>query len=396
MNIKYSKIKSVKPLGLKPTIDLEVDHPDHNFYAEGLVTSNSHSISYSALAAATVYLKFNHPKEFFLALLQMTKNEPDPIAEISKIERELKHFGLKLLPPDLMKSQLDFSFEGDNIRFGLLSIKGVAEKSIEKITNFKRDYSSKFAAFEAAKACGLSIGVLSSLIQAGALNISKKTRSYTVYEAQVWNILTEKEKKFCLNFAKEFDESLIKIIKKLSEFTDEKGKKVVKESRLETIKNKSEPYKKIYEQNSKNENFANWFYENKLLGYTSGIRLKDIFSEKRGDLLFLEEMDSLPDNCKIASVVTITSCSQKKSKKGNSYIHIEAKDETSIKKILVFDGKKGNFAENCVQLNNGLPQENDICIITGQKKEDCIFGEIVAIQSNKIYTKLGDIKDKND
>ena len=33
--------------------------------------NKSHSISYAYLAACTVYLKFNHPKEFFLSLLNI-------------------------------------------------------------------------------------------------------------------------------------------------------------------------------------------------------------------------------------------------------------------------------------------------------------------------------------
>ena len=54
--------------------------------------NKSHSIAYAALSATTIYLKFNHPKEFFLSLLKMSRNEPDPINEISKIHRELQYF----------------------------------------------------------------------------------------------------------------------------------------------------------------------------------------------------------------------------------------------------------------------------------------------------------------
>jgi hypothetical protein len=34
---------------------------------------------------------------------------------------------------------------------------------------------------------------------------------------------------------------------------------------------------KIYNQNNKSESFANWYYEKKLMGYTYGKDLKDIF-----------------------------------------------------------------------------------------------------------------------
>ena len=51
--------------------------------------NKSHSISYAMLAAITIYLKFKYPKQFFLSLLKMTRHEPDPIQEISKIQREM-------------------------------------------------------------------------------------------------------------------------------------------------------------------------------------------------------------------------------------------------------------------------------------------------------------------
>jgi DNA polymerase-3 subunit alpha len=95
--------------------------------------NKSHSISYAYLAACTVYLKFNHPKEFFLSLLKYTKYEPNSHEEIAKITQELGAFGIKLLPPDLNKSDIDFKIEGENIRYGLNSIKGVSTKVLESL-----------------------------------------------------------------------------------------------------------------------------------------------------------------------------------------------------------------------------------------------------------------------
>ena len=89
---------SVKPKIQRklPTIDLEVDHSDHNFYCNDIVVSNSHSYSYCYLTATTAYFKANHPKEFFLSLLINAANEGDPLSEINKIEKELKYFGIRL------------------------------------------------------------------------------------------------------------------------------------------------------------------------------------------------------------------------------------------------------------------------------------------------------------
>ena len=84
-----------------------------------------------------MYLKFNYPREFFLSLLKYTKYEPNSHEEIAKITQELGNFDIKLLPPDLNKSDIDFKIEGNNIRYGLNSIKGVSTKVLEALLEFR-------------------------------------------------------------------------------------------------------------------------------------------------------------------------------------------------------------------------------------------------------------------
>ena len=162
--------------------------------------NKSHSISYAILSAWTAYLKFNYPQEFFLALLKLSKFEPDSHLEINKISKELVQFDIELLSPDLAKSDFDFSIEGKDIRFGLNSIKGVSEKSLEALKNFRETTTpTKFDIFIAAKQAGINIGLLSSLIQAGTLGSYTNKRSRLVLEAQAFNLLTDKEKRFVCN-----------------------------------------------------------------------------------------------------------------------------------------------------------------------------------------------------
>ena len=127
----------------------------------GYAFNKSHSISYAALCAVTIFLKFNYPKQFFLSLLQMTKHEPDPMDQISRIQKELDLFEIPLLPPHILKSKQDFSIEGDAIRFGLSSIRGVSESTMEKIDNFRNDDGykdlNKFEVFLTAKEAGINI-----------------------------------------------------------------------------------------------------------------------------------------------------------------------------------------------------------------------------------------------
>jgi DNA polymerase-3 subunit alpha len=350
--------------------------------------NKAHSIAYAALAAITIYLKFNYPKEFFLSLLKMTRHEPDPTSEITKIQRELAAFGIELLPPHLTKSEMNFAIEGEDIRYGLLSIKGISDKSIEKLAAFRNKYANKFETFQAAKQAGLNIGVLSALIQAGALQGFTQSRSKVVYEAQVWNILTEREKKHVMRFADEYEYDLVAIIKKLIGFKGDNGKDVIKESRVGTIKKKSEPYKNIYELNSRSETFANWYYERKLLGYSHCVRLKTIFDDKRAGLQYVEDVNALRPNQRPVFIGVVEDIINRTSKNGNKYMKASVSDETGIIDCLMFND---NIKE-CETMNNGLPEKGNIVIIKGNKKEDAVFANLMAIQDNKVYTKLSELK----
>jgi len=356
--------------------------------------NKSHSMSYAALAACTVYLKFKHPKEFFLALLEMTKHEPAPLEEISKIQKELRHFGITLLGPHILKSDTDFSIQGNDIRFGLSSIKGISEKTMEKLKLFKSEQSSKFEVFQAAKEVGLSIGVLSALIQAGALDGFSASRSRVVLEAQLWNVLTEKEKILAMQYGPECGNDLLKTVKKLSETKNENSKLLIKETRLVTIKKKYDLYLKIYQQNNKSESFANWYYENKLLGYSYNNTLIDIFRPKMPSLVSTAQISELGNNSIVYLVGKVEDASEwtSKNEKKTKVFKMIVSDEFGSVPVLTFNDKiEFNKSSN----GDKLPEKEDIVIVKALKKQDCLFGETIGIQTLKIYTKLSELKEKN-
>ena len=350
--------------------------------------NKSHSIAYAALAAITTYLKFKYPKEFFLSLLKMTRHEPDPINEISKISKELDLFNIELLPPHIVKSKMDFTIEDKNIRFGLLSIKGISDKSIEKLNDFRNDHANKFDIFNSAEEAGLGIGILSALIQAGALEGFQQSRSKVVYEAQVWNLLTQREKKWVFPMGESNDYDLVKIVKKLFSMKDEKNKPIIRESRIGTIKRKSADYKRIYELNSKSEHFANWYYENMLLGYTHGRTLKNIFDSKVGDLLSVRTIQGSSEDERVKYIGTISKAWSGTSRNGNKYFKLEVGDETGLMSTMIFTKKM----EQCKVSNNGLPEKGNIVIVSGIKKDGVVFADVIGVQDNKVYTKLSELK----
>ena len=350
--------------------------------------NKSHSVSYAALAASTVYLKFKYPQEFFLSLLKMSRHEPDPISEISKIHKEMDLFDIKLLPPHLTKSNMDFSIEGGDIRFGLLSIKGISDKAVEKINDFKSEYSSKFDVFCAAKESKLNVGVLSALIQAGALEGFKQSRSKVVLEAQLWNILLAKEKRYAIELAERFNHDLVEILKYLRTFKNEKGKPIIPESRYETIKKKYIPYLEIYTKNSKSESFANWYYEKMLLGYTYNKTLKDIFSSKRSGLISVRSVNGLAERSKVVFIGQVDDCWKGKSRNGNKYYKMEVSDETASTTVMIFNDRM----DDCQSQNNGLPKKGQIVIVKGSTVDGAVFANLIGVQDNKVYTKLSELK----
>jgi DNA polymerase III subunit alpha len=359
--------------------------------------NRSHSTGYAYLTAVTCYLKANHPLEYFVSMLKNCKNEQDPIGEISKIQSELHHFGIKLLPPHIILSDLDFKIENGNIRYGLGDIKGIAAKSMQKLLSFRDSkHSSKFEIFESAEKAKLNIGILSSLIQAGTLDDDlakhKQSRSRLVLEAQVWRLLTTREKRMALHYAPNYGNDLLLVVLAFKEekLKDDKGKEVLKDSRFETIKRDYERFKKIYLQNKSAEEFACWYYERKLLGFPYSSNLRQIFSKKNPKITGIADVVKAKPESKHLFVGIVDEIKSGISKgKGTRWFRMTLKDEYESYNVLLFNDK----IDNCKEVNGELPKEEDVVIVEGTRKSDAVFADFVKIQEHKVYTKLSDLKE---
>ena len=358
--------------------------------------NKSHSISYAILAAWTVYLKFKYPQNFFLSLLKMSQFEPDSFAEINKITQELQLFNIKLLPPDLSKSKNDFAIEGRNIRYGLNSIKGISDNTLDSLMEFcQADLKTKYDVFIAAKQVGLNIGNLSALIQAGALNSFSEDRCRLVLEAQAFNILTEREKRLFMSLGEKYNYDILNTIHdcvKNKQVGDD-NKPIMNEKRFNTFKTKYAGYREIYDKNSKSPKFANWYFESKLLGYSYSYKIKDIFSEESSErytdcLTF----NSLDINESVRMVGVVKDCFKKKSANGNKYAKLEISDENGKIKAMLLDSARQAKLTEYLDNGNKLPKEENIVILSGRKGEDILFIDKIAILDEKIYMKLSEIK----
>lgn len=352
----------------------------------------SHAAGYSCLTAMSVFLKFNYPHYFFLEAIKMAQSKGDFTKEVSMISQELPKFGIKLLPPDIIKSDMDFKLEGRNIRYGISAIKGVAEKAINKLQLFiDKEKANKFEVFQAANLSKINIGVLSSLLQSGCLSSCGGDRPRMVLEAQVWNVLTDREKLNLINLGEQYNYDVIDILKNYANIKDANGKQLIKDSRIETIRKRCKNYFDIYQKNSKFPKLASYFYEKKLLGYSYSYNLKDVFrgSDKLKDADTIK-IEGGPGS-RVEFVGEVVEYKKAKSQKTEKpYIRISAQDETGTLSIMLFGDKCTRYYAN----GGEDMDEGDVIYIEGSLGDDrtTIWAEKIEKQECKIYIKLSEIK----
>ncbi len=143
--------------------------------------NRAHSSAYAFVAYQTAYLKCHYPVEYLSALLSSVAGDQDKTQ--AYIEEALK-YGIKVLPPDINKSYLEYAPDGKNIRFGLASIKQVGEGVIEEIIKEREingDYKSIYDYIKRLDTKCSNKKTLEGLIKAGAFSSIEKSRK------QLWD-----------------------------------------------------------------------------------------------------------------------------------------------------------------------------------------------------------------
>ena len=142
----------------------------------GYAFNKAHSVSYALIAYQTAYLKANYPAEYITAFLITNAGQSEKVATAVA---ECRRLGITVLPPDINRSQANFSIEREAkgnasaIRFGLTAIKNIGLGAIEPIIA-ERNKESEFKSIEdlcrSADLRSVNKRVLESLIKAGALD----------------------------------------------------------------------------------------------------------------------------------------------------------------------------------------------------------------------------------
>lgn len=334
--------------------------------------SVNHSTAYSYLTAMTAYLKANHPREFTLALLKMSRHEPNSQQVLTSVIAEAKQLGVSILPPDLIRSGDDFTVEPEGVRFGLSHIRGISDANMSKLLSFRRAFTSKLDIFSAALEAKISISVLVGLIMCGCIDSGSNTRAHLALEAQLFNLLTDRERLLVRRLATSYGDDLVAMLKDLGTKSDEKGKPYIKPSRLTTLRRDAQPYLDMHKENARDEELNRVLAERHLLGFSYSSSLKAVYARKVEGLMTIAEMADEPAGAHVAFVAFIDEVKAATSLKSKKpYVRFTMSDETGSISAMI---NGTDVIEAVRQFHGGeLPGEGDLIIVSGQKAEGIVF-----------------------
>lgn len=138
--------------------------------------NRSHSAAYALVAYQTAYLKCHYPVEYLSALLSSVADRQD---QTQLYIEEAQKYGIKILPPDINKSYLEYTPDGNDIRFGLAAIKGVGVNVVNAIIAEREengDYKNIFDFCKRIDQKFVNKKSLEGLIKSGAFTNIEKSR----------------------------------------------------------------------------------------------------------------------------------------------------------------------------------------------------------------------------
>lgn len=335
--------------------------------------NRSHSVAYAYLAFQTAYLKAHYSPYFYASVLS---NESQDTAKVYKYSNELRHSGLKLLPPDVNESDVGFTPLDDGVRFGLSAIKGIGSNSVQAIIDARKSgkFTSLFDFTSRLEQGSLNRRGLESLISAGAFDSIKPESTLTnLWRAQLYASI---------------DSSLSQAQKSWNDklrgqtglFGDSESGFSVAEQNLPQV----EPWSQL--KLSQEEKSAVGFYlSNHPLDEHSDI-LREIGIKN------IAEFEEIIPGEKITIAGIVSTFQVKQSKKGNRFCIFKLEDQTNGVKCLGWSEAYTRFSnilkEDALLVITGKVESVDGQDITVIMEEANLLEDIVPMRAKKITINI--------
>ena len=407
-DIFMERVKDIEYIGEAHTYDIEVAD-NHNYIANGLIVHNcigkkdektmkelevdfrnglskkgwnneqlieiwqllykqssycfnrGHAVAYGLLSYLTAYLK-THYTIYFMAALLTSKS--DKVEKISIVINDCKRLGIKVSPPNVNKSNMEFTALSDKneILFGLLAVKGLGKSIVYKIIENRpyknlNDFINKVNDKTA----------IITLIKAGAIPTKNKMLSLKKYAKSLFPI-----KKY--EPVTTIPSPYSKLIPFGLDVNDYKvGRKIDKVSLLADYNKAKE---KIYleKQNQKykthmiefQEKYARdeymWEFDT-LSMFLTNDPLKDAYQFTKIDWDMVEDGDKTILFCVIVDI------KRKKDKNGNQFAYLDLYTPFGIIEATIWSSQLKQY--------NGEIKKGSCLAILGRKREEHFFVEKV-------------------
>ncbi|SFL39298.1 DNA polymerase III subunit alpha [Halanaerobium salsuginis] len=335
---------------------------DQMEYFAGYGFNKSHSTAYAFLAYQTAYLKYYYPAEFMAALFSSVMGNQDKIADYIKACKEI---GLQVLPPDINKSDYNFTAESDQkIRYGLKAIKNLGSNTIQAIKSARKEaeFKSLLDFLKRVDMKSFNIQSLEALIKAGTFDQISAKRSVLLlnYEElyQKYNNLAKHRAQGQQSFAELFSDN--------NQFmAEELDYAQVPELETEEVLAQEKEFLGIY------------LSAHPLEKYTAKLEELSPYS--------LTEVLDLPDQSLVFTAAYVTAYKEHITKRNNKMAFLTVNDQIDKMEVIV-------FADLFSRLTFELQKQQGI-LIYGKKDDDKIIArQILPLNSDLLIIDISDLK----
>ncbi len=139
--------------------------------------NKSHAAAYAYIAYQTAFLKAHYPVEFMAATMTLDKTNTDKLAFF---KNDLTQMHIAVLPPDINKSEVNFSVEDGAVRYALSAVRNVGEAGMQLVVEERKKngpYKSVQDFFSRVDASALNKRYIENLVKSGAFDCLDKNRA---------------------------------------------------------------------------------------------------------------------------------------------------------------------------------------------------------------------------
>ncbi len=271
--------------------------------------NKAHAAAYSLVSYRTAYLKCYYPSQYMAALITSVLDRANKVQEYFE---ECKRLSIKILPPDINRSNYNFAVDNQNIRYGLLAIKGVGRVLVNNLIEERKENGDFTDFYDFCKRCSsrdLNRRSVEALIKAGCFDNLKYNRREMLENLD--NILSNIQRKKSSNIVGQIDffESSSNEVEIDIRKYDEFDKNILQKQEKEVIGFylSGHPLEKYNDISSKNNfdkissilNDDEKYFDNKQIKVLVNFENIKKKSTKNGDIMAFCDISDTSSNCEL-------------------------------------------------------------------------------------------------